>query len=253
MVQPEDAAGGLRACECLDYEAMSRQAAALIMAELRLRPHLLLCAAAGSTPTRAYDLLAGRKQTEPSRFNELRVLKLDEWGGLALDHPATCESYLQRYLIRPLQVPQERYIAFRSDSHDPHVECERLRIEFGKQLPIDLCVLGLGANGHLGLNEPGESLRPFAHVATLSETSLKHPMLRSVDGRVPYGLTLGMAEIMQSRKVLLLVSGARKSRQLQRLLRSEISSHFPGSYLWLHPDVTVLYDRESARGTSLEG
>ena len=238
--------------EFLDYQALSRYAAALIHDEVRRRPHLLLCTAAGSTPTRTYVLLTEKKPTEPRLFDELRILKLDEWGGLAMDHRATCESYLQSRLIRPLRIAEERYIGFRTDCDDPQAECERVRKVLSKHLPIDLCILGLGANGHLGLNEPAESMRPFAHVATLAESSLRHPMLASAGGRVTYGLTLGMAEIMQSQKVLLLVSGAHKRQQLRRLLKPEISSHFPASFLWLHPDVTLLYDRDSAYGLSFD-
>src|SRR6266568_5138869 len=245
MVQTKPTTGSLRACEFFDHEAMSRHAAALVTEEIRRRPDLLLCAAAGSTPTRTYEMLAGQQRTEPHLFDAIRVLNLDEWGGLETSHPATCESYLQKYLIRPLSLSSERYIAFRSNADDPQAECQRIQTVLEKHLPIDYCILGLGANGHLGLNEPAESLKPFAHVANLAESSLRHPMLELVNGRVVYGMTLGMAEIMQSRKVLLLVNGAHKRQQLRRLLEPEISSQFPASFLWLHPDVTLLYDRHS--------
>lgn len=241
----------MRSCEFVDHEAMSRHAADLVIEGIRRQPGLLLCTAAGSTPTRTYEMLAAKAKTEPRLFDDLRVLKLDEWGGLEPSHPATCESYLRDYLIGPLNVPSERFIAFRSNAIVPQAECERIQSVLEPQLPIDYCVLGLGANGHLGLNEPAESLKPFAHVADLAESSLRHPMLVSADGRVHYGLTLGMAEIMQSRKILLLVSGAQKRQQLQRLLKPEISPRFPASFLWLHPDATLLYDR-SASGSSVE-
>ncbi len=252
MVQTRLATVSLRACEFFDHEAMSRHAASLVIEQIRRRPDLLLCAAAGSTPTRTYEILAAQPRTEPHFFDALRVVKLDEWAGLEASHPATCESYLQNYLIRPLNLSSERYIAFRSDADDPQAECQRIQTALERRLPIDYCILGLGANGHLGLNEPAESLQPFAHVANLAESSLRHPMLALANGRVAYGMTLGMAEIMQSRKVLLLVSGAHKRQQLRRLLKPEISSQFPASFLWLHPDVTLLYDRDSASGSRVE-
>jgi galactosamine-6-phosphate isomerase len=252
LVQTTPTTGSLRACEFFDHEVMSRHAACLIIDEVRHRPDLLLCVAAGSTPIRTYQILAEQGQTEPHLFNDVRVLKLDEWGGLEMDHQATCESYLQRYLIHPLGLSSERYISFRSNAADPQAECERVWSDLAKHLPIDYCILGLGTNGHLGLNEPAESLRPFLHVATLAESSLRHPMVESVNRPVTYGLTLGMAEIMQSRKILLLVSGVHKRRQLRRLLRPHISSQFPASFLWLHPDVTLLCDRDSASGSGIE-
>ncbi len=154
MVQSTLLPDWLRALEFSDYDAMSRHSADLVIDEIRRRPNLLLCTAAGSTPVRTYEMLAGKKLAEPRLFDELRVLKLDEWGGLEMDHPATCENYLQKRLIRPLNLSSERYIAFRSDANDPQAECGRIQALLEKNAPIDVCVLGLGLNGHLGLNEP---------------------------------------------------------------------------------------------------
>ena len=114
-----------------------------------------------------------------------------------------------------------------------------------KEGPIDICVLGLGANGHLALNEPAEQLQPFVHVARLTAESCQHPMLAESAARPSYGLTIGMADILQSRKVLLLVSGVHKREQFQRLLSRQVSTQFPASFLWLHPDVTCLCDRDA--------
>lgn len=234
-----------RICETDSYESLSRQATNFIAEETRRHPDLLLCAAAGSTPTRTYHLLAERRLTEPHLFAELQVVKLDEWGGLEMNHEATCEAYLQEHLIRPLGISPERYIAFQSNPKDPAAECERLRSVLATHAPIGLCVLGLGVNGHLGLNEPAESLQPFVHLAHLTGSSLRHPMLTSVNGQVSYGLTLGIVDILRSKKILLLISGSHKRRQLERLLTPDISPHFPASFLWLHPDVTLLCNRDS--------
>ncbi|MGH9452799.1 MAG: galactosamine-6-phosphate isomerase [Terriglobia bacterium] len=234
-----------RMCEIDSHESLSQHAAEFIAEEIRLQPDLLLCAASGSTPTRTYQLLAARRKTAPHLFDRLHVVKLDEWGGLAMDHPSTCETYLQEHVIRPLGIPSDRYIAFRSDPENPQAECDRIGRLLSKRLPIDVCILGLGVNGHLGLNEPDQFLQPFAHVADLAASSLKHPMLEPANGQVTYGLTLGIADILRSRKVLLLVSGPHKRQQLERLRSPQISSQFPASFLWLHPDVTLLYDRDS--------
>src|SRR4051794_1726212 len=91
-----------------DNEAMSRLAADLVFGDLRENPRLLLGVATGSTPTRTYELLADAAASEPRTFSQLRLLKLDEWGGLAEDDPATCEVYLQRHLVKPLGVSPDR-------------------------------------------------------------------------------------------------------------------------------------------------
>ena len=231
-----------------DYDAMSRQATQDICQELARYPNLLLCAATGSSPARAYELLAQHYHREPPQFDRLRVLKLDEWGGLPMDHSATCEAYLRQHLVQPLQLSADRYIGFASNPSDPAAECARISDWLAKQGPIGVAVLGLGANGHLALNEPAETLPALAHVAALSTESLQHPMLRSSGARPSFGLTLGIGELLHSRKILLLVSGPHKRKQLQRLLTSEISTRFPASLLWLHPNVTVFCDREAAAG-----
>ena len=229
-----------------DHEAMSRRSADVMADVIRDRRQLLLCPAAGGTPTRAYQLLAEKKHLEPDLFDTLRVIKLDEWGGLAMDDPATCEVYLDRSLRRPLGVSDERYVGFRSDPDDPRAECERIQARLERVGPIDLCVLGLGANGHLGFNEPAETLPAFAHVSSLAPTSLEHPMLASARSRVRYGLTLGLADVLGAGKVLLLVSGQAKSGQVRKLFSRRISTRFPASLLWLHHDVTCLCDRQAA-------
>ena len=232
------------------HEAMSRRAAELVLAELRANPRMLLGAATGSTPTRAYELFVQSALSEPGVARELRLIKLDEWGGLAMDDPATCEVYLRRRLIEPLGITPDRYLSWNSRPADPLAECDRVATWLHRDGPIDLCVLGLGTNGHLAFNEPGESLTPGPHVATLSETSLRHPMLRDTAGRPQYGLTLGIADILRSRRILLLVSGAGKAEQLRRTIEGPITTQFPASFLRLHARATILCDRDAAVGIS---
>lgn len=229
-----------------DYQAMSQLACELIVEELRRQPDLLICAATGATPLGCYERLAERRQAEPPLFDRLRLLKLDEWGGLPMDDPATCEVYLRHYLVEPLSIDDNRYLTFQSNPPDPEAECQRIRALLAEHSPIDLCLLGLGMNGHLGLNEPADSLSAFAHIVELSESSQQHSMLDNATKPPEYGLTLGMAEILASRKIVLLVSGSNKKKQMERLRSPQISTAFPASLLWLHRDVTCLYDREAA-------
>jgi galactosamine-6-phosphate isomerase len=230
-----------------NHEGMSRRAAAMIVEELRRQPDLMLCAASGATPERCYALLAEARRSEPKLFDRLRVLKLDEWGGLPMNDAATCEAYLRRHLIEPLGIGADRYLTFKSDAPDPRAECERVRALLAGRPPIDLCLLGLGVNGHLGLNEPADALQPFMHVAGLAESSKQHSMLSAAARRPEYGMTLGMAEILAARKVVLLVSGANKREPLARLRVPQVSTAFPASLLWLHRDVTCFYDGEAAQ------
>ena len=136
----------------------------------------------------------------------------------------------------------DRYVGFESNPHDPDAECRRVAAWLERHGPVDTCVLGLGANGHVGFNEPGATLNPHVHVAQLSEASRGHAMLLRTDRRPAYGLTLGMFDLMRSREVLLLVSGKAKRRPLRRLVNGPLDTGFPASLLGLHQNLTVVVD-----------
>ena len=112
---------------CQSYEALSLKAKEIVTSELGQHKALTLCAATGGSPTRMYELLVEEAGRQPELFSQFTVLKLDEWGGIPMDHPGTCESYLRNYFVGPLQIPEDRYIAFQSDPENPEAECERIQ------------------------------------------------------------------------------------------------------------------------------
>jgi galactosamine-6-phosphate isomerase len=229
-----------------DHAVLSHWTANVILDEVRRNPRLLLGAAAGCTPSRTYGLLAEMARSEPRTFQQLRIVKLDEWGGLPMDDPATCEVYLGEKLLRPLAIAEDRYLGWNSDPGDPAAECARIASWLSQQGPMDLCLLGLSVNGHLALIEPADVLQTGPHVAQLSESSLSHSMLSTALHRPRFGLTIGLADILQSRRIVLIVSGRQKSRPLRRLLEPGVSTQFPASFLQLHRRVTIFCDREAA-------
>ena len=230
-----------------DREALDREAAALIWEAAGARPDLLICLASGDTPTGAYALLADA----PDRLASARFIQLDEWAGLGAHDPASCAAYLERTVRSPLAVPPERWIGIQGDAPDAGAECRRVAATLEEAGPIDLCILGLGRNGHLGLNEPAESFDPFCHVATLATLSRGHPMLAETTTPVRQGLTLGLGDILRARRVLLLVSGAAKREPLGRLADRCVTPALPASFLWLHGDTVCLCDKAAAAGTGL--
>lgn len=229
-----------------DDEAMSEAAADRLASELRSKPTALTCLAAGSSPKRTYELLVARAQSEPQLYSRARWMKLDEWGGLAMDDPASCETFLRDAILDPLGVPPERYCGWKSQPMDPHAECRAIAAWLAKNGPIDIQVLGLGENGHLGFNEPAPEFRRGPHVADLTRESLSHAMLGKSRGQVAYGMTLGMDDILGAQRILLLVTGRRKARQLRRLVTGEISPLFPASLLRQHRSVAIYCDAAAA-------
>lgn len=226
------------------YEEISRKAASIITRQLEKNPDLLFCATTGSSPKGTYELLAGEYTTRPELFARMRVLKLDEWGGIPINDPATCESYLQTHLLSPLQIDPQRYLSFQSDPSDPELECRRMQERLTAAGPIDLCLLGLGTNGHIGLNEPAASLQPGCHIARLADSTLQHSMVARMDKPPSYGLTIGMADILQARTILILVSGPAKKIATREFLSEKLTTSLPASFLWLHENTICLLDKE---------
>ena len=228
---------------CSDYREMSDLGASLVVEALALKPDLLLCTATGSSPEGLYGELVSSAETHKELASQIRILKLDEWGGIPENHPVSCEYFLKTKLLDPLEVPDERYISFKSKPGDQEAECSRVRSLLKREGPIDLCILGLGRNGHLALNEPGAELEAYCHVASLTEESLRHPMIASLEQKPSFGLTLGMDEILSSRKIIMLVSGKEKKPVLGKFLEGKVSTELPASFLWQHDLVECLVDR----------
>jgi galactosamine-6-phosphate isomerase len=229
-----------------DYEAMSRRAADAVLACLKKKPDAVLCAPTGSTPARTYELLARAAAARPRTFAAARVVKLDEYLGLPMEHPSTCESYLRARLLAPCGIPDERYLAFNSEARDPAQECTRVKQQLSSWGGIDLVLLGLGLNGHLGLNEPADRLEPGPHVAELADETRRHPMLQAHGATARHGLTLGIEDLLAARQGFLLVSGAHKRPILHAALTQPPSPRLPASLLRRRAGFTCLCDREAA-------
>lgn len=230
---------------CSNYEHMSWLAFDSIREDIKGSPNQLLCLATGNSPTGTYNKLVTFYQNHPAYFEELRIVKLDEWGGLGDDDPESCETYIRNKILLPLNIPDSRYISFQSNSAVPEEECKRVQKEINAQGPIDICLLGLGKNGHIGFNEPADSLSIGCHVGQLSATSMQHQMTNAMLDKPSYGLTLGMADILQSKKIILLVTGADKEKIIEQLLTAKITTQLPASFLWLHSNAECYLDSES--------
>ena len=229
------------------YEDLSHRANEIFMQQLKVNRSLLLGASTGSTPGGLYARLAGSAREDPSLFGALRVIKLDEWHGMPMNDPGSCESYLRTWLLQPLNIGYDRYLSFRGDTKNYEAECRAMKAMLDQNGPIDLCILGLGMNGHIAFNEPAASLTAHPHLATLARSSQFHPMVADRAVKPEHGLTLGMADIFQSRMILLLVSGTAKRDIVQNLLSQRITTALPASLLWLHPNAICLMDRDAYR------
>ncbi|WP_190808759.1 galactosamine-6-phosphate isomerase [Flagellimonas sp. S3867] len=208
----------------------------LLIKEIDRKPDLLLCAATGNSPLPVYRKLVEDAISNSERYARLRIIKLDEWIGLK-DKNGSCETYLQKELVKPLKIATKNCIAFDEETRNPEKECIRIQRKLIEEGPIDLCVLGLGKNGHLGFNEPPASSTQECHVAHLAAESQQHNMIANQMQKPEFGMTLGIKDILNSKRVVLLISGEGKEKAKQQLLSSKVDPQCPASFLWMHNNV----------------
>ncbi len=221
-----------------NYQELSETASAHILTELKQKPDLLFCAATGGSPTGMYAEMAKSK----NEFGQMRVIKMDEWGIIPLSHPDSCESYLEKHLLGPLEIPAEHYVSFDPNVADVNSEIQRIESYIQANGPMDICILGLGKNGHIAFNEPADYLQPAFHKAILAESTIQHDPALSQGAEPAFGLCVGMQGILQSKKIIFLVTGKGKEAALEQILTKQISTDCPASFLWLHPNVELITD-----------
>lgn len=228
-----------------DYETMSRKGFELVKNEIDLRPDLLFCVASGGSPTGLYAEMVKHQKEHPNFCSALRVVKLDEWGGLESGSTFTSEHDVQTKFIQPLGISPDRYLTIDPFTADPAGDCLRMKNALEQIGPVDICILGIGVNGHIALNEPSDVLYPGFHVCKLAESTLNNGMINSLKQPPTFGMTMGVGEILQAKKILLFIAGSGKKDAFERLLIPEVTTQFPASLLWLHPNVDVLVDERA--------
>jgi len=224
-----------------DYESLSKHAAGMVEQEASKKSDLLFCAATGNSPTGMYAEMAKK----PSVFGNMTIVKMDEWGIIPLDHPDSCETYIKKHLLDPLNIPMDSYISFDTKPELVEQECERMENYIQEHGPFDVIILGLGKNGHIAFNEPGEYLETGFHKNVLEPSTIQHDPNLSKGPEPAYGLCVGMRDIMMSKKVIFLITGKGKQDAVQQILERRITTHCPATLLWLHPNVECLIDMSS--------
>jgi glucosamine-6-phosphate isomerase len=230
-----------------DYEALSRQAAEIIIDLVWQEPQALLILPAGETPCGAYRLLVAAHQSGAVDLSGLTIVALDEWGGRSRSHPLSCHHMIAASFVEPFGIPAHRFHSLDGTAADPEAECGRYQALFDSLGRPALSLLGLGVNGHIALNEPAPHLPLTTHVVPLAKETIARAE-KEIAGQpvAPYGLTLSMPQIMSAAKLLLLAGGRHKSTAVRAMLSGPIDTVCPASLLNLHPDTRAILDETAA-------
>jgi glucosamine-6-phosphate isomerase len=226
-----------------DYQELSQKVADFICDFVKRKPDCLLCFAGGDTPCGTYRNLVTAMNLNKVDFKHCRFVGLDEWVGLGESDPGSCRYFLNQELFMPLGISEKNICFFDGKAPNLQAECQkvdRFTAEYG---PIDLILLGIGVNGHLGFNEPGTSFNSLSHLVELEEDTRNVGQKYFKETKNLYmGITLGLQQIQESRTAVLVASGAQKSGIIEELIYTEISEKLPASILKLHQHFRAFVD-----------
>lgn len=215
------------------YEALSTHASQFILDYVRQNPTATICVASGETPLLTFQKIVAN--TQPGDFDQVTFVALDEWVGIAPDNAGSCRSYIDAPLIKPLGISPDRVSFFDGLAPDLKAECQRVNDFIANKGGLDIIMVGIGLNGHLGLNEPGSSFESYAHVSELEEVtaSVGQKYFQS-ETRLTQGITVGLKHFLEAKTAIVLANGPRKKDIIKRVLEEPISESLPATALKLH-------------------
>ena len=232
-----------------DYEAMSAAAADVVAQTLGEEPSSVFLLPTGVTPLGMYRQLVEMHRSRGLSFANATFFNLDEYLGLAPDHRASYHVCMRENFYGLIDADPARVFVPDGAAPDPEAECERYEAAIRGVGGIDVCVLGIGRNGHIGFNEPGAPFDSRTRVVELSESTRKVNAADFEADRAPErAITVGMATIFESREVLLLASGTNKAGAVAAAVESDVSESVPASMLKSHPHASLFLDEDAASG-----
>jgi glucosamine-6-phosphate deaminase len=227
-------------------EILGKEAAKFIASAIRKNPKLVLGLITGETPLECYRELVRMCERGEVDFSQVKTFALDEYLELPSSHPYSCKSQLLETLLRYLNIPHKNMHFLDASSPNPASACQAYEEEIKRVGGIDLQLLGIGLNGHLGLNEPGSPFDSRTRIVELTETT-KTYLARYFGERVPKkGMTMGLGTIMEAREILLMAYGQAKADIVAKALKGPVTTKVPASILQRHPACTVMLDKAAA-------
>lgn len=229
------------------YEVLSTQVADDVIPLMGSRSQPVICTASGDSPAGLYREVVRRTKSNQLNVSDWLFVGLDEWVGMNAHDEGSCRFYLDRELFHPLKIAEHHICFFDGRTSQLEMECSRIEDFIKQHGGIDVAILGLGMNGHIGMNEPGASATSRSHVTELTETTrkvgqkyFKRPQ------ELTEGITLGIGTLMQARHIFLIVSGKHKAEIVKQVIEDEISEQLPASLLRKHSSFRIYLDKEAA-------
>jgi glucosamine-6-phosphate isomerase len=230
-----------------DYDAMSQRTARYVTDLVKAKPDAVICIAAGDTPKLTCRYIADMAKRENVDFSRCRFVSLDEWVGIPPENEGSCQYFLRKNLFEPLNISHNNIHLFNSLANDLEAECKNMDDYIRRHGGIDLMIVGVGRNGHIGFNEPGIPFENYSHVVDLDETTQtvgqkyfrEHTTLTK-------GITLGLLHLLESKKAILIANGSKKAEVIKQALEGAIGPDMPASVMRQHSAGEIILDKEAA-------
>jgi glucosamine-6-phosphate deaminase len=243
----------MRIYKAKDYKDMSRKAANILSAQVIMKPNCVLGLATGSTPIGTYDQLVEWYNKGDLDFSEVTTVNLDEYKGLGKDNEQSYYYFMHKHLFDRINIKPENTHLPDGTKSDSDKECKRYAELIHSLGGVDLQLLGLGHNGHIGFNEPGEAFETEVHCVNLSDNTINanKRFFASINDVPRQAYTMGIKTIMQAKKILVVVSGEDKADIVAKAFFGEVTPLVPASILQMHNDVTLVADEAALSQTKL--
>lgn len=229
-----------------NYEELSRYGAAMIADEIKINHRAILGLATGSTPIGVYRELIRMYKEETLDFSKITTFNLDEYYGLSSDDKQSYAYFMNENLFKHINIKKKNVYIPNGIPENVVKECKSYDGLIAQKGGIDLQLLGIGMNGHIGFNEPNEELMIGTHLVDLDEKTIKanSRFFNSMEEVPKQAITMGLGSIMKAKKILLIACGKDKRKIIGKIINGKCSTEVPGSILQLHQNVTVVVDEE---------
>ncbi len=230
-----------------NYEEMSRKAFEVMAEVVKNNPRAVLGLATGSTPLGLYRNMIEDHEKNGTSYREIKTVNLDEYAGLDYSSDQSYVYFMRHNLFDHIDIDLKNTNIENGKAADREAECARYNALL-EALPRDIQVLGIGSNGHIAFNEPGTPFGSVTHIVDLAESTIRDNsrMFASIDEVPRQAFTMGLKNIMNAKKILILANGENKAKAVYGLVRGEVTEKVPASVLQLHPDCTLVCDKAAA-------
>jgi glucosamine-6-phosphate isomerase len=230
-----------------NYAKMSKKVANDVIDIMQSRKDPLICTASGDSPAGLYNDIAERVSHKQLNTSSWFFVGLDEWIPMNGNDEGSCRYHLNKQLFHPLQTGVDKICFFDGRANDLEAECERTESFIQHHGGIDVAILGVGMNGHVGMNEPGTSINTRSHVADLAPTTQTvGQKYFTSEQKLTKGITLGLKTLMEAKNIILLISGKHKADITQKILEDAVSENLPATLLRNHPALKIYLDSDAA-------